>query len=60
MFVDCNVNVKLFSKVKMEFGCECGCLGADGLVKLWTIKSSECVNTFDHHDDKVLLKFGPI
>ncbi len=42
----------------MEFGCECGCLGADGLVKLWTIKTSECVNTFDHHDDKVLLKFG--
>lgn len=27
--------------------------GSDGLVKLWTIKSSECVRTFDEHDAKV-------
>jgi U3 small nucleolar RNA-associated protein 13 len=27
--------------------------GADGLVKLWTIKTNECVNTFDHHEDKI-------
>ncbi|GBG62288.1 hypothetical protein CBR_g29896 [Chara braunii] len=28
-------------------------LGADGLVKLWTIRSNECVNTFDYHNDKI-------
>lgn len=28
-------------------------VGADGLLKLWTIKVNECVNTFDRHDDKV-------
>lgn len=27
--------------------------GADGLVKLWTVKSNECVATYDHHEDKV-------
>eukprot|EP00287_Rhodomonas_sp_CCMP768_P020707 CAMPEP_0202820312 /NCGR_PEP_ID=MMETSP1389-20130828/9647_1 /ASSEMBLY_ACC=CAM_ASM_000865 /TAXON_ID=302021 /ORGANISM="Rhodomonas sp., Strain CCMP768" /LENGTH=265 /DNA_ID=CAMNT_0049492973 /DNA_START=1 /DNA_END=795 /DNA_ORIENTATION=- len=27
--------------------------GSDGLMKLWTIKTSVCVNTFDHHTDKV-------
>jgi hypothetical protein len=29
--------------------------GADGLVKLWTVKSNECVATYDHHEDKVLI-----
>ena len=29
-------------------------IGADGLVKLWTIKTNECVNTFDYHEDKVV------
>lgn len=29
--------------------------GADGLVKLWTVKSNECVATYDNHEDKVLL-----
>lgn len=27
--------------------------GSDGLMKLWTIKTSECVNTFDAHEDKI-------
>jgi U3 small nucleolar RNA-associated protein 13 len=27
--------------------------GADGLFKLWTVKSNECVGTFDEHEDKV-------
>nr|CAD7264084.1 unnamed protein product [Timema shepardi] len=27
--------------------------GADGLLKLWSIKSSECVATFDHHNARV-------
>jgi len=27
--------------------------GADGLVKLWTVKTNECLATYDHHEDKV-------
>jgi U3 small nucleolar RNA-associated protein 13 len=27
--------------------------GSDGLLKLWTIKTCECVQSFDHHEDKV-------
>lgn len=27
--------------------------GSDGLIKLWNIKSSECVKTLDAHEDKV-------
>lgn len=27
--------------------------GADGLVKLWGVRSSECTATFDEHDGKV-------
>jgi U3 small nucleolar RNA-associated protein 13 len=27
--------------------------GADGLVKLWNVRSTECLNTFDGHEDKV-------
>ena len=27
--------------------------GADGLVKLWTVKTNECVATYDNHEDKV-------
>ena len=26
---------------------------SDGLIKLWTIKTSECVKTLDEHADKV-------
>lgn len=26
---------------------------ADGLVRLWTIRTGECENTFDEHQDKV-------
>lgn len=26
--------------------------GSDGLIKLWNIKTSSCVATFDEHDDK--------
>ena len=27
--------------------------GADGLVKLWTVRTSECEATLDAHEDKV-------
>ena len=27
--------------------------GSDGLIKLWTIKSNECVKTLDDHEDKI-------
>jgi hypothetical protein len=27
--------------------------GSDGLVKLWNIRTSECISTFDEHEDKV-------
>lgn len=27
--------------------------GSDGLLKLWTIKTNECVATYDAHDDRV-------
>ena len=27
--------------------------GADGLLKLWNVRSTECLNTFDAHEDKV-------
>jgi U3 small nucleolar RNA-associated protein 13 len=34
--------------------CVCVCSGAaDGGVKLWTLKTGECVNTFEEHADKV-------
>ena len=29
------------------------CSGSDGLVKVWTIKSNECVATLDKHTEKV-------
>lgn len=32
--------------------------GADGLVKLWSIRSSECVATFDEHGDRVWALHG--
>ena len=28
-------------------------LGADGLVKLWTVSTNECIATYDQHEDKV-------
>lgn len=27
--------------------------GADGLVKLWSLRTGECVNTFDEHEGKI-------
>lgn len=29
------------------------CSGSDGLVKLWTIKTNECVATMDEHTEKI-------
>ena len=29
-------------------------LDADGLVKLWMVKTNECIATYDQHEDKVL------
>ena len=34
------------------------CSDSDGLIKLWTIKTSECVKTLDDHSDKV--KIAPV
>lgn len=31
--------------------------GGDGLVKLWTIKSNECIATYDQHEGKVVSCF---
>lgn len=31
----------------------CVLSGSDGLVKLWTIKTNECIKTLDAHQDKV-------
>ena len=28
--------------------------GADGLLKLWSVRTTECVNTFDEHEDRVI------
>ena len=27
--------------------------GSDGLIKLWTVKTNECVKTLDAHEDKI-------
>lgn len=27
--------------------------GADGLVKVWSIKTAECINTLDNHEDRI-------
>lgn len=32
----------------------CNFSGADGLVKLWTVRTNECMATYDQHGDKVL------
>ena len=32
--------------------------GSEGLLKLWTIKTNECVKTFDQHLDKVVIQKG--
>ena len=30
--------------------------GGDGLLKLWNVRTTECVNTFDEHEGKVRLR----
>lgn len=37
----------------MTAGMQLVSSGSDGLVKLWTIKSNECVSTMDNHEDKI-------
>lgn len=32
-------------------------LDADGLVKLWMVKTNECIATYDQHEDKVLNEY---
>ena len=27
--------------------------GGDGLLKLWSVRTAECINTFDEHEGKV-------
>ena len=34
--------------------------GADGLVKLWGVRTSECTATFDEHDGKVPRRCSPL
>jgi len=34
--------------------------GGDGLLKLWTIKSGECVATFDQHEGRVWALTGKL
>lgn len=35
------------------FSCFSSKSGSDGLLKLWTIKTNECVKTLDGHEDKI-------
>jgi U3 small nucleolar RNA-associated protein 13 len=42
--------------LRLEFvaaGAQLLTAGGDGLLKLWTIKSSECVTTLDAHERKI-------
>lgn len=44
------------SVLRAEFisqGMQLVTAGADGLLKLWNIKSSECTATFDDHDGRI-------
>ena len=36
----------------MNNGTQLVSSASDGLLKLWNIKTSECVGTFDEHEDK--------
>jgi len=33
--------------------------GADGLLKLWSVRNGECLSTFDEHEGKVRLFIAP-
>ena len=33
--------------------------GSDGLVKIWTVKTNECVTTLDQHTEKVTQTYSP-
>ena len=37
--------------------CHGTCSGSDGLVKLWNIRTNECVVTLDQHTEKVTIHF---
>ena len=37
----------------LNHGTQLVSTGSDGLLKLWNIKSNDCVGTFDEHDNKV-------
>jgi U3 small nucleolar RNA-associated protein 13 len=44
------------SVLRAEFisqGMQLVTAGADGLLKLWNIKTSECTATFDDHDGRI-------
>lgn len=47
-----SMNVHTSSRPHVLSLC-CVLSGSDGLVKLWTIKTNECVKTLDAHQDKV-------
>ncbi|KAG5559049.1 hypothetical protein RHGRI_008836 [Rhododendron griersonianum] len=37
-----------------SFVCSGSQVSADGLVKLWTVQTNECIATYDQHEDKVI------
>ena len=37
-----------------------GCSGSDGLVKIWTVRTNECVTTLDQHTEKVHITFNSL
>lgn len=47
--LDGSTNLARFFKLGMQI---VSCSG-DGLLKLWTVKTSECVATFDAHEGKI-------
>ncbi|CAG11456.1 unnamed protein product, partial [Tetraodon nigroviridis] len=44
---------QLLTSQSQLLSLHCVLSGSDGLVKLWTIKTNECVKTLDAHQDKV-------
>lgn len=43
----------------MNRGLQLASCSADGLLRLWTIRSGECENTFDRHRDKIWALAAP-
>lgn len=50
-------NVLIFNAYE-NLADKCTISGGDGLVKLWAVRTNECIATYDHHEDKVLESSG--